>query len=326
MRKNSLASWLTLLTRSGFAVVLLAALANAVMAYTVVFRDGHKVEVPPVFMLTAATLTYEAAPGINRTVQLVLIDIPATERANSETPGGFLKHAERKDASPKAHRAQRTLTNLDLEASRQRRLASEQAYEKRRAELGLPSIEETRRREAKEEEATIDLARRRATAVANDEAYWRSRARALRNEIVTVDAEINYVRARLGPDRQLPWITQGFITTAVPFGPFGGRSNMTQRGAGRMGTQGASGPGSTGLTNLGAAAIRPQRPAGFVGFSRGGFIPSFPIVPYAYYGNSSDLSFRLDDLLQRRAGLEALWRELERDARLAKVPQIWLAP
>lgn len=326
MRKNSLASWLTLVTRSGFAVFLLIALANVVMAYTVVFRDGHKVEVPPVFTLTATTLTYEAAPGINRTVQLVLIDVPATERANSEAPGGFLKHAERKETSPKARRAQRTLTNLDLEPSRQKRLASEQAYEKRRAELGLPSIEETRRRQAQEEEATIDLARRRAAAVANDEAYWRSRARALRNEIVTVDAEINYVRARLGPDRQLPWITQGFITTAVPFGPFGGRSNMTQRDVGSMGTQGASGPGAAGLTNLGAVALRPQRPSGFGSFPRSGFGSWFPIVPYAYYGNSSDLSFRLDDLLQRRAGLEALWRELERDARLAKVPQIWLAP
>ena len=48
---------------------------------TLVFRDGHRVEVPPVFTLTTTTLTYEAAPGINRTVQLILVDVAATERA-----------------------------------------------------------------------------------------------------------------------------------------------------------------------------------------------------------------------------------------------------
>ena len=98
---------------------------------------------------------------------------------------------------------------------------------------------------------------------------------------------------------------------------------MTQPGAGHMGTQGG---GSPGLTNLGAVALRAQRPSGVAGFRRGGFGSSLPILPYAYYGNSYDLSFKLNDLLQRRAGLEALWRELENDARIARVPQVWLAP
>lgn len=320
---SSLARWARIVTRSVFALVLLIALANAASAYTVVFRDGHKVETPPVFTLTATTMTYEAAPGINRTMQLVLIDIAATERANNEAPGAFFKHAERNqtDSSPAVpRRAQRTLTNLDLEANRQRRLASEQTYEKRRIELGLPSIEETRRRQAKDEEATMDIVRRRAAAIANDEAYWRSRAGALRNEIVTVDAEIDFLRARFGPVRPFPFVTQSFVTGAFSFGAFGGRANMTQPGAGRMGAQGASGAG---LTNLGAVALRPRRPSGF-GFPRSGI--GSAILPYAYYDNSYDLGLRLNDLLQRRAGLAALWRELEQDARIAKAPQVWLAP
>jgi hypothetical protein len=215
------------------------------------------------------------------------------------------------------------LTNLDLEPSRQWRLACEQVYEKRRIELGLPSIEETRRRQALDEEATMALVRRRAIAAANDEAYWRSRAGALRQEIVTVDAEINYLRAGLGPNRQVPFVTQGFVTGS--FGSFGGWPNRMQPGAGRMGTQGAGNMGSQNLTNLGAVALRPQRPSGF-GFPRRGIGSSFPILPYAYYGNSFDVSLRLNDLLQRRAGLEALWQELEQEARIAKVPQVWLAP
>ena len=81
------------LTKPIFLVVLLIALANAATAYTVVFRDGHQVETPSGFTLTPTTFTYEAAPGINRTVQLVLIDVAATERANNEAPGSFFKHA-----------------------------------------------------------------------------------------------------------------------------------------------------------------------------------------------------------------------------------------
>src|SRR5438105_12293300 len=108
-------SILFMLTKSAFVFVLLIVPANAAMAYTVVFRHGHKMEVPTVFMVTTTTLTYEAAPGINRTVQLILIDVAATERANNEAPGSFLKHAERSLApSPPAltRHAQHTLTNL----------------------------------------------------------------------------------------------------------------------------------------------------------------------------------------------------------------------
>ena len=318
------------LTKSLFIFVLLIVLANAAMAYTVVFRDGHKLEVPPVFIVTTTTLTYEAAPGINRTVQLILIDVAATERANNEAPGGFFKHSERTTllASPPAltRHAKQTLTNLDLEPIRQRRIASEQKYEKRRIELGLPSIEETRRRQALEEESTLDLARRRAAAEANDRAYWRSRAASLRNEIVTVDAEINYLRAGLGSVRQVAFITQGFVTAAVPFGPFVGRSTMTQPGAGRLGTQAMPTGASQRLTNSGAVALRPSRPSRGFGFPRSGFGAAFPILPFVYTDNSYDLNVRLNDLLQRRAGLDALWRELESEARIAKVPQIWLAP
>src|SRR5882762_443295 len=77
---------------SVFALLIL--LTNVTVAYTIVFRDGHRIETPPVFTLTETTLTYEAAPGISRTVQLILIDIAATERVNNEAPGSFFKHAE----------------------------------------------------------------------------------------------------------------------------------------------------------------------------------------------------------------------------------------
>jgi hypothetical protein len=173
----------------------------------------------------------------------------------------------------------------------------------------------------------LDLARRRAAAEANDEAYWRSRAAALRNEIVSVDAEINYLRAQLGPARSVPFITQGFGASTFSFGGVGGRSEFTQPGAGRLGTQAVPNTRSQGLTNMGAVALRPQRSPGGFSFRRGfGFGFFLPAFTNGYVDTSYDLSLRLNDQLQRRAGLEALWRALENDARIARAPQVWLAP
>jgi hypothetical protein len=317
-----------LLTRIACSSIVLLALVHSATAYTLVFRDGHRVEVPTVFSVTTATLTYEAAPGINRTVQLVLLNIAATEQTNHEAPGGFYKHAETGVTSslpaPSSGRhAQRTLTNLDLETIRQRRIESEQNYERRRIELGLPSIEETRRRQEKEEEATLELARRRAADEANDEAYWRNRAAILRNEIIGVDGEINYVRGRLGPST--PFISQSFLGGGIAFGPAGSMTG-TQPGAGRMGTMGASPRRPGNLTNLGGVALpSPRNPDGFRG-GRAAFGSGLAVAPYLYSSNVYDLNLRLDDLLQRRAGLDALWRQLEYEARMAKAPQVWLAP
>jgi hypothetical protein len=330
MRTNNIARnpfrILRILTRLVFISILFAALASEATAYTLVFRDGHRMEVPSVFTVTATTINCEVAPGINKTIQVVLIDVAATERANNEAPGGFLKHAIQdvtSSAQPPTRRAARTLTNRDLEPIRQRRIESEKQYEQRRIQLGLPSIEETRRRQALEEESTLALARERAAAEANDEALWRSRASELRNEILTVDAEINYVRGQLGPVRQFPLATQSFV--AGGFGrPFWGRYSLGQPGAGRM----AAAPAGSGLSNMGSVALRSPRPAPGFGSQRAAIGSGFGF-PFGYGENSyerGDLSLRLNSLLVRRAGLEALWLELENQARIAKVPQVWLAP
>jgi hypothetical protein len=316
------------LVRTVFVLILLIYLAGAATAYTLVFRDGHRTDVPPVFTLTGATLTYEAAPGINRTVQLVLIDVAATERVNNEAAGGFLKHSQSAlVASPSLSRhASRTLTNRDLEPSRQRRIESEKKYEQRRLELGLPSVEETRRRQALEEESTLRLARERAATEANDEAYWRSRASELRSEILSVDASINYLRGRQGVVRALSFTPNFVIGGGFPRRQFPGRFPAGQMGAGRMGTVAAPPAGTPNLTNTGVLALRQQRPID--GFHRSLTGSTFPFVPFGYAAiyEGPDLDVRLNDLLVRRAGLEALWRELENDARIAKAPQVWLAP
>src|SRR5438445_11541682 len=106
------------------ALALLVTLAITASAYTVVFRDGRRMEIPSEFTLTRTTLTYEISPGFNKTMLLSLIDVAATERANHEASGSFFKHREESpsdDQSEPVARATRTLTNRDLVYVRQQR-------------------------------------------------------------------------------------------------------------------------------------------------------------------------------------------------------------
>src|SRR2546426_7815902 len=115
----------------GVAVALMLMLAITASAYTLVFRDGRRIEIPSDFTLTKMTLTYEVSPGFYKTTQLIFIDVAATERANGEAPGAFFKHKEPVENSEPAALppARVTVTNLDLAPFAERRIAGEKAYE-----------------------------------------------------------------------------------------------------------------------------------------------------------------------------------------------------
>ena len=341
---------LEMLTRLLFVTVTLVVLANVASAYTIVFRDGHRIEVPAVFEVANTTVTYELAPGINKTLQLALIDIVATERANLETPGGFFKHSEQPvivSPAPPIQSVGRTLTNLELEPIRQRRIESEKGYEKRRLELGLPTVEETRRQRAAEEEETLALARQRAAEDARNETYWRDRASALRNDFSSVDAQIDYLRSR-PVQNQSPIYNYGSDPNVYGYRnvygypnngsypnvygyPNGGQypspyERRRSRNLGTMATPGAGAP-NRGVINTGSGSLGPRIPRRrHLGV--GAQLSSPYPTPYQppVYGNSSNQDDRMDNLLMRRAELEALWRALEDDARRARVPQAWLLP
>ena len=199
------------LLKSAATVLLIFIFTTVAGAYTLVFRSGQRIEIPDEFTVTRNTVTYELAPGFNKTIWVSLIDVPATERANKEAPGSFFKHKQDPNDPPQtapqqasqqapqqpSQPAVRTLTNDDLVAFRQRRIESEKAYEKRRLELGLPTVAETRMRQQQDEMAFRDQVRNRKASEKREEAYWRSRARELRTEIAAVDYQINYVRSRV---------------------------------------------------------------------------------------------------------------------------------
>lgn len=303
-------------------------------AYTIVMRDGRRIEIPSDFIVAKATLTYRVSAEIQVTMQLATIDVAATERQNGERAGTLLRHTLDL-ASPKAEipesrsNAQRSITNRDLEAFRQARLESELAYERRRKELGLPSIEESRKQAAVTgERAREQLLSMRSTEQ-ESENYWRSRASALRSDIAATDGHIEFVRARLNEISSvsafgsfpfvlpLNWLGQTGVARSFP-------SQPTFHAPGtRLGARGTFGNG----------LARPQvfaSPAQFHGRSRATNQARFPTVvalpfqSYDYSFERTTLISQLDDLLRYRAGLQSQQRELEEDARRAGAYPGWL--
>jgi hypothetical protein len=338
------------LNRVAASSVLVLLFVCTASAYTIVMRGGKRIEIPAKFQVTATTLTYEAGPEIQITLQLAAIDIPATEKANNETAGSLLRRIGISDLGTQPQTgtssARRTITNRDLESSMVRRRQSELAYEKRRQELGLPSVAESRRR-AEIESAQIQSELGAARSVEQEsEGYWRARASALRTEMATVDAEINYLRLRL-EDSPFP-LTSGFtsisvlpfITPGISFGNagFGGRFARTGGlrpfpvySAPQFGTRlsarvGFGGGNTGGQVLLNSGGFRHTRSLG-VGFP-------FPIVSsvgafgsgYDYSYERSALITHFNELSAARAGLNARWRELEEEARRAGAPPGWLRP
>jgi hypothetical protein len=167
---------------------LLVFTATAASAYTVVMRNGRRVEIPNTFTLTKSTLTYETAPGIQVTLQLSSIDIAATERLNGQSPGALLATA----SAPKAPApvqtprtpATRSITNKDLEAYRRARIEGE----RQREELGLPSIEERQREVEEIDNRTQEQIREKRSQEELD--FWRNRATQLEMQMNAAGAQI----------------------------------------------------------------------------------------------------------------------------------------
>ena len=302
------------------AVVFLVLTATVANAYTIVMRNGRRVEIPNEFTITASTLTYTVGSGIQITIQLSGVDFAATERANREPQGAFLAKASAPanivaQPSQPQPRAQRSITNRDLEGYRQARIASELAYEKRRKELGLPNVEESRKEVAAITERTREQLLGMRAEEQSAEEYWRGRASSLRSEMAVAQAQIDYVRRRL--DEIPPTNSFGAFSTAVPFGigggPFGAfpplvlnnrRSPFNRRGR----------------------FDRFGRNRGRFGDLFGGNLLAVPFESNDYSYERAELVNQLNELQMNHAALNARWRALEEEARRAGAYPGWLRP
>lgn len=334
-------------TRLACAVMLALLLPALACAYTVVLRSGRRLEIPAKFTVTKLTLTYEAAPGINITLQMSTIDIPATERANNEPAGALFKRAEQRatinTATTQTRPPRRELTKQDIENARRARLKSEQDYERRRVELGLESLEETRRRTEEETKRLLEVARQSRTEETQAEAYWRARSIHLQTEMASLDAQINYVRARLAeiPDYSALG-AYGFVTGGVPIFPRRRPVTTFPVVTGHPGFMRGTGAGAqvAGFLAFGGGAthgrVRLNSGIASRGFGRRGHLapgtialsPLFgaPYSHYDYAGERANLIPRLYELESARAGLQARWRLLQEEARRAGAQPGWLRP
>ncbi len=347
------------------ASLLLSLIVSVANAYTIVMKGGRRVEIPSKFIVTKSTLTYEVQPGIQVTLQLAAIDVSATEKANNENPGAFAGRVlmtTQQTAVPltPAKAAMKTITNRDLEARAQRRVASEAAYDKKMNELGLPSAAEARRQlEARSTIAQAELSERLGGERQTEE-YWRGRAETLRTEMAALDAEIRFVRTKLDEGPNPNW-SGGYSSFGnyVPFISFGfggggrGRHFPGIRSHGRpmvYSPRGAVGPQFSGrvgyggrsnrsqvFVNPGHAArghfggVRPGRSFGNGSIGVGvGVLGTTAVwgstAAYDYSYERSELITRFNDLGSARAGLNARWRELEEEARRAGAAPGWLRP
>lgn len=333
--------------RRALCAVLLSMLVSvAASAYTLVLKSGRRIEIPASFIVTSLTLTYETAPGLNVTLLISTINIPATERANNEAAGALLARAERKalssGTSVQSRNQRRELTQADIERGRIERRKSEQAYERRRVELGLPSLEEARRRTEEETKRLREESLKYQADLAESESYWRERATQLRTEMAALDGQINYVRARLGESPDYSSIgSYTFINSGAPFlyprrattrfpvvvgnpGFMRGANVSPVPGAG-FAAFGGTGAQLNSQVNVGVGR------GNFVGRGRFAGITGAPLALYGspnsnYYYDQANLINHLHDLETARAGLQARWRVLEEDARRAGAQPGWLRP
>jgi hypothetical protein len=327
-----------------FTVFCIVFLASTVEAYTIVLRSGRTIEIPDKFTITSSALIYETAPGIQVSLQLATVDISMTEQMNGEKPGSFFSRFQSAPVPTTTTRqnstASRTVTNRDLERFARTRKANE-------VELGLPSVEESRQRTAVDDAAMRERFEQDQFDQKENEKYWRGQAVALRSDIAATDAEINTVRQQLDSLPSPNSFSSVFGTGVSPYyplSPFGNTviNPVLQAPVGRRGVyvspnrgtqiRGRVGPVTFGSPYGNRYGYR-QR------YERSPVSVYSPYSRYPQYGNfgygydsydpsyeRAELASRLNDLVARRAALQARWRVLEDEARTAGAMPGWLRP
>src|SRR4051794_11051666 len=147
------------------ALMILLLFPLAGYAYTLVLRNGRRIEIPDRFVVSQSWLIYETAPGMSVSMQIATIDIEETELANGESRGTFFTHqadtTQPVESSSRLRRSQgraKSVTNRDLEKFQQERIKNDEIYDRDHKRRGLPSRDELRRMEWDSEQRMKQLA------------------------------------------------------------------------------------------------------------------------------------------------------------------------
>lgn len=106
------------------------------------------------------------------------------------------------------------ITNADLEQFKQKRIKAEEEYRKNYKQLGMPSPEELEKREAERQQKLAEFSRKATENQRQNENYWQSQARGLRNEIANINAQINVLRRQISsvPNQQPVIYSYGYYS------------------------------------------------------------------------------------------------------------------
>ncbi len=294
-----------------------ALLALAANAYTLVMRDGRRVEIPDAFAVTATALTYEYAPGLSVTVFLDNVDVAATERANGEADGSLRQRAVKSNIPAETNAPRKTITNQDLAPYKRAREAYEAVENKRRAAAGLPSLEAERNQRAEARLRQTDEVAKINAQNQQYETYWRNRAARLREEAAALDAQINSLAARLNEtnDSRNNYQTYGvIIAPALPYNWGPGFNNLNPV------TQVNPSVNPNYNEQVFRREVKPSPRYGY------GYNSTYVVNGGNNSGSyeSERLRARLAELYAERAALNARWETLQDEARRAGAPAGWL--
>ena len=227
--------------------------------------------------------------------------------------------------------AKKTITNADLEKYKQARLKAEAEYKEKYKELGMPSPEELekQRDETKRRNEQTLANMGFSDQIAADD--YQGRANFLRNQIYSINAQINVVNSQLA---NLPLRNNPVIATSGPIYNSGGIITNRSR---RQTPQQNTNTGSSVQAARNAAAGMPNPYIGTQLYSTGvksvvgsqntsgrrnrNYYGSYPIIA-ANSGNNAqrdELISRLQYLEQVRVGYLAQWNILVEEARRAGV-------
>lgn len=232
----------------------------------------------------------------------------------------------------------RTITNEDLEKYRQSRLKAEADYRAKYKELGMPSPEELEARDRESRKQMEELSERLAYERQQANGSYQSRANDLRNQIISIDAQIDYLNGQIGslPQGNNVFLSPGQVYSVgvLPRGNYrgGGRNVYQPRTT-------AVNPASSVQAAINAAAGAPNPFYGtplypssikvVVGPTNnvyrggrggyGGYYGGYPVVSNNNSYQRTELVSRLQYLQQVRAGLMAQWNQLTDEARRAGV-------
>ncbi len=239
-----------------------------------------------------------------------------------------------------AQTAKRVVTNNDLEKYKVAREGAEADYRRTYAERGMPSPEELQRQALESQKTLEALSLRLAQERQQNGSFYQQRAVDLRNQILSVDAQINYLNGQIGSVSNQNQVyfssNQIYSVGYASGGNYGGiRNNRPQA----MGTVNIA-SNVQAVKNASAGAPNPfygtplypssiqvvvgsnnnNRRGGRGGYY-GGYYGSYgyPMITNNNSGGRDELVSRLQYLYQVRAGLIAQWNQLADDAKRAGV-------